>query len=113
MRFLMLVCRDASIPFGPADRATIGDDVRAWVSEMEQRGVRLLGNVLAPPERSTRVSTRSGDVIIEDGAQGSDGVPASGFNLLECADLDEAIEVSAKHPIAKFGLIELRPIIDD
>ena len=38
--------------------------------------------------------------------------PASGFNLLECADLDEAIEVSARHPIAEFGLIELRPIVE-
>jgi hypothetical protein len=38
--------------------------------------------------------------------------PASGFNILDCANLDEAIEVSAKHPIARFGVIELRPIAE-
>jgi hypothetical protein len=38
--------------------------------------------------------------------------PASGFNLLECADLDEAVEVSASHPIARFGVIELRPLAE-
>lgn len=79
---------------------------------MEQRGVRLLGDVLAPLERATRISVRDGDTIVENGPQSQDGVPASGFNLLQCADLDEAIEVSAKHPIAKFGLIELRPIVE-
>jgi hypothetical protein len=36
--------------------------------------------------------------------------PPWGFNLLDCADLDEAIEASAKHLIARFGVIELRPI---
>lgn len=36
--------------------------------------------------------------------------PPSGFNLIECADLDEAIEVSPKHPVARYGVIELRPI---
>ncbi len=112
MRFLMLVCRDTSIPFGPEDRATIGNEVQAWVSEMEQRGVRLLGDVLAPVERATRVRVRDGGTIVEDGPQSQHGVPASGFNLLQCADLVEAIEVSAKHPIAKFGLIELRPIVE-
>ena len=112
MRFLMLVCRDPSIPFGPEDRASIGSDVQAWVSEMEQRGVRILGDVLAPPDRSTRVRVVDGGRIVEDGARPHAGVPASGFNLLQCSDLDEAIEVSAKHPIAKFGLIELRPIVE-
>ena len=38
--------------------------------------------------------------------------PASGFNLPECADTGEAVEVSAKHPIAEFGVIELRPIVE-
>jgi hypothetical protein len=50
--------------------------------------------------------------MVEDAPQSQDGVPASGFNLLQCGDLDEAIEVSAKHPIARFGLIELRPILE-
>jgi hypothetical protein len=46
MRFLMLVCRDESIAFNPADRGRIGPQVQVWVSGMEQRGVRLQGDVL-------------------------------------------------------------------
>ncbi len=33
-----------------------------------------------------------------------------GYDLIECADLDEAIEVASKHPVAEFGAIEVRPI---
>lgn len=112
MRFLMFVCRDPSIPFGSDARSTIGSEVEAWVSEMQARGVRLHGDVLAPLKSTTTVRVRNGSTIVEDGPQAHSGVPASGFNLLECSDLDEAIEVSARHPIARYGLIELRPIIE-
>jgi hypothetical protein len=37
----------------------------------------------------------------------------SGFNILDCTDLDEAIEVASKHPVATFGILELRPFADD
>ena len=35
-----------------------------------------------------------------------------GFVLIECADLDEAIEIAAKHPGAGYGTIEIRPFVD-
>jgi hypothetical protein len=110
MRFLMLVCRDPSIELTPEDRQNMGHDVQAWVAEMEQRGVRLQGDVLAPADATATVSVRAGETRVDRGAREATAAPASGFNLLECADLDEAIEVSAQHPIARFGVIELRPI---
>ena len=112
MRFLMLVCRDESVPFGSEDRATIGSQVQAWVSEMEARGVRLHGDVLAQIDATTTVRVRDGKTEI-DHMPPLEATPASGFNLLNCADVDEAIEVSAKHPIARFGLIQLRPIVEN
>jgi hypothetical protein len=108
----MLVCRDESIEFSLQDRGTIGSRVQAWVAEMEQRDVRLLGDVLVPVDATITVSMRDGKVDVDHDPRGPMSVPASGFNLLECADIDEAIEVSAKHPIAEFGLIELRPIVE-
>jgi hypothetical protein len=33
-----------------------------------------------------------------------------GYNVIECADLDEAIEVASRHPVAKYGSIEVRPL---
>jgi hypothetical protein len=112
MRFLMLVCRDESIKFSPEQRSNIGAEVQAWVAEMEERGVRLLGDVLAPVDATANVFVRAEEVIVEHGPRVALDAPASGFNLLACSDLDEAIEVSAKHPIARFGIIELRPIAE-
>jgi hypothetical protein len=112
MKFLMLVCRDESIEFTPEDRRNIGPQVQAWVSEMEERGVRLQGDVLAPVDATTTVSVRGGKTGVDRGPRVEIAAPASGFNLLDCADVEEAIEVSAKHPIARLGVIELRPFAD-
>jgi hypothetical protein len=112
MRFLMLVCRDESIAFSPEDRGTIGLRVQGWVSEMQQRGVRLQGEVLAAVDATTNVRVRGDKIDVDNGPRVEMTAPASGFNILECADLDEAIEVSAKHPIARYGVIELRPIAE-
>lgn len=112
MKYLMFVCRDLSIGFTPEDRQNIGPDVQAWVSEMEKRGVRLQGDVLAPVSATTTVSVRDGETCVDHGPRVETSAPASGFNLLDCADLEEAIEVSAKHPIARFGVIELRPFAE-
>lgn len=112
MRFLMLVCRDESIAFAPEDRKNIGPQVQAWVSEMGKRGVRRQGDVLAPVDETVTVTVRHGETHVDRGPRVELAAPASGFNLLDCADLDEAIEVSAKHPIARFGVIELRPFAE-
>jgi len=113
MKFLMLVCRDESIEFTPEDRQNIGPQVQTWVSEMQERGVRLQGDVLAPVDATVTVSVRGGETRVDRGPREEMAAPASGFNLLECADVDEAIEVSAKHPLARFGVIELRPLVED
>jgi len=113
MRFLMLVCRDESLAFGPEDCGTIGSQVGAWVSEMEERGVRLQGDVLTSVDATTNVRVRAGRIELDNGPRVEMIAPASGFNILECADVDEAVEVSAKHPIARYGVIELRPIAED
>jgi hypothetical protein len=112
MRFLMMVCRDESIAFSPEDRGTIGPQVQTWVAEMEQRGVRLRGDVLAGVDATMNVRVRGGEIEVDAGPRIEMTAPPSGFNLLECADVDEAIEVSAKHPIARYGVIELRPIAE-
>jgi len=79
---------------------------------MQQRGVRLQGDVLADVDQTTNVRVRGGEIGIDNGPRIETTAPATGFNLIECSDLDEAIEVSAKHPIARYGVIELRPITE-
>jgi hypothetical protein len=55
---------------------------------------------------------RDGNVVRENGPVTDSDVQVSGFNLLDCADLDEALQVAAKHPVAAFGVLELRAFAD-
>jgi len=112
MRYLMFICRDAAIEFSAEDRATIGADVEAWVTEMEARGVRLEGHVLAPVDDAVNVRTRGGETTVGRGPLAGTGEPIAGFNVLDCADLDEATEVASKHPMTRFGSVELRAFAD-
>ncbi|MFP8959752.1 YciI family protein [Streptomyces nanhaiensis] len=104
MKYLMLVCADGPVEADPEEL-----DPRAWVEEMDRRGVRLLGERLCPPEDSTTVRVRDGGLLVTDGPFAETREQIGGFDVLECADLDEAVEVASKHPMARFGLIEVRP----
>ncbi len=79
---------------------------------MERRGVRLQGDVLEPIDTAASVRVRGDEVIVDRGPRVQTTERASGFNILNCADVEEAVEVAAKHPIARFGTIELRPIAE-
>ena len=94
-----------------ADRtAAIRAESEAWVAEMDGRGVRLQGSPLGPVTDATTVRVREGEVLISDGPFAEAKEQIGGFDILECADLDEALEVAAKHPVARYGSIEVRPL---
>jgi hypothetical protein len=102
MKSLMMVCVEEE-PTEPVE------DVGPWAEEMDGRGVRLIGDRLRDSNSWTTVRVRKGDVVISDGPYAETKEFIGGFDVIECADLDEAIEVASKHPVAKFGALELRP----
>jgi hypothetical protein len=77
---------------------------------MDARGVRLEGHVLGPLTESRTIRIRAGEMMVDDGPVAEQTVHIAGFNIIECADLDEALEVASKNPGANFGILELRPI---
>ena len=108
MKYMMFVCTDTE----PETDETGIPDIEVWVAENDARGRRLLGNVLAPPAAATTVRVRKGELLISDGPFAETKEVIVGFDILECADLDEAIAVAAAHPMAYNGRIELRPYAD-
>ena len=54
-------------------------------------------------------ANRTGEVLISDGPFAETKEQIAGFDVLECASLDEAIEVAVKHPVARFGSLDVRP----
>jgi hypothetical protein len=104
MKYLLLICVGESVQVSPED-----SDPNPWVKEMDGRGVRVFGDRLRPVSDATTVQVRDGEVLISDGPFAETREQIGGFDVLECADLDEAIEVASKHPAARFGKLELRP----
>jgi hypothetical protein len=83
-----------------------------WIDDMDRRGVRLLGRELDLPETSATVRVREGEVLVSDGPFAETKEFVAGFDLLDCADLDEAIEAMAASPVARFHPIEIRPLME-
>jgi hypothetical protein len=105
LKYLMLVCFDPTVD--PKD-AESGMDTDAWIAEMDGRGVRLEGRPL-DVENATTVRVRAGETLISDGPFAETKEFMVGYDMLDCKDLDEAIEVASKHPLARRGAMELRP----
>ncbi|WP_049567160.1 YciI family protein [Nonomuraea sp. SBT364] len=108
MKYLMFVCSDTQ----PDTDKTDWPDVDVWVAENDARGRRVRGAVLAPETAATTVRVREGELILTDGPFAETKEVIVGFDLLDCADLDEAIEVARTHPMARAGRLELRPFAD-
>jgi hypothetical protein len=110
MKYLMLVCYDPADKIEPDSQEP---DVEEWVKEMDGRGVRLTGHRTRPATDATTVRVRNREVLLTDGPYAETREQMAGFDILECKDLDEAIEVASKHPMAWGGMIELRPFWPD
>jgi hypothetical protein len=109
MKYLLLICLDRSIEVSPEEEANAG----AWVAAMEGRGVRIMGSRVGPARDATSIRVREGELQLTDGPFAEAKEQMAGFDLIDCADLDEAIEVVSKHPVARLGTIELRPLTED
>jgi hypothetical protein len=112
MRYALLICTDesADAALGPDEVATRFAAYQAFGEEMGARGVLAGGERLRPTTDATTVRVRDGEVLTSDGPFAETKEQMGGFYLVECKDLDEAIEVAAKIPGARNGSIEVRPI---
>ena len=94
----------------PAQAAAVMGACAAWSEEMVARGVLKDSRGLRAASDATTVKRRRSEVLITDGPFAETKDQIGGYALIECADLDEALEVAGRHPWAEFGQIEVRPV---
>ena len=106
MKYTTIVCFDPTVDPADVDR---------------RHGHRRLGRGDGRPGRApggapalsasdaTTVRVRGGEMLISDGPFAETKEFMVGYDMLDCKDLDEAIEVASKHPLARRGAMELRP----
>src|SRR4051794_37053158 len=100
------MCDDESTPMGPA---ALRDDPthQRWLADVQGRGVLVTGEQLRPAVDATTVRVRGGEALVTDGPFAETKDVVGGFAVIECADLDEALDVAAAHPYAARGCVEV------
>jgi len=106
VRYLLLICDDPSAePYDPD-----GDNIEEWVSSLEDSGAYVVGDRLRPVVEARTVRVRGGEVAVTEAPFSAGPVSLAGFDVIEAADPDAAIEIAARHPMARFGAVEVREL---
>ena len=83
----------------------------SFTQDVREKGILVDGNPLQEVATATTVRVRGGKTQTTDGPFAETKEQLGGYYILECADLDEAIVQAARIPSARFGSIEIRPIM--
>jgi len=112
MEYVLLICRDetAGEAMSPAESAAAIAEYGTFSEEMAARGVLRGGNRLRPTTDATTVRVRDGETLTSDGPFSETKEQIGGYFIVDCKNLDEAIEVASKIPGARDGSIEVRPV---
>ena len=112
MRYMLLICADENAidALSPEETSAMLAEYGAFGEEMGRRGVLQSGERLRPTTDATTVQVRDGKVLAADGPFAETKEQVGGYYVIDCNDLDEAIEVAAKLPGARHGSVEVRPI---
>jgi hypothetical protein len=110
MRYVLLVCGDESAALSQDEIARRYTAYTACEDEMRARGVLVGRERLRPTSASTSVRVREGQLVISDGPFAETKEQIAGYFVIDCADLDEAIELAQLIPAAEHGTVEVRPV---
>jgi hypothetical protein len=92
-------------------RATL-EKYESFAEDAAKRGMMRGGEQLHTPASATTVRVRNAETLVTDGPFAETKEQLGGFFLVECRDMDEAIELAAKIPGAQTGVIEVRPVVE-
>ncbi len=114
MRYLMMIYQNEKAPrtSSPSEQEAELASYIAFGHEMKERGVLLGDNRVQSSSTATTVRIRAGKLENTSGPASDTVEQLGGFYLLECRNLDEALEIAAKNPGARTGSIEIRPIYE-
>jgi hypothetical protein len=93
-------------------REALGRDHAALTEELAEQGLLVSSAGLADPITSRTVMVRNNTQTTTDGPYAESKEHLAGFYLVECDNVDQAIEYAARMPDAKYVAVEVRPVMD-
>jgi hypothetical protein len=114
MRYVLLIYASeaASSRLTQEERAALMQAHSAFANETQQRGLLVSGEALQSTSTSATVRVRNGKMLITDGPFAETKEQLAGYYVLNCKDLDEAMEMAARVPDALSGSVEIRPVLE-
>jgi len=113
MKYLLLIYDDPKVweGFPEAEVNKVMAEYRDFSTQIHDSGHMIGGSQLQPPSSATTVRIRDGKRLVHDGPFAETREVLGGYYLVEAKDLDEALGLAARIPSARFGTIEVRPLM--
>ena len=114
MRYLCLIYAEESVQdrMTQEEQGALFGAYGAFTEELEKSGSMLGGEALQPTATATTVQVRSGNTVTIDGPFAETKEQFGGYYLIECENLDEALAMAKKVPLAGQVSVEVRPLVD-
>ena len=114
MLFMLLIYGDARLleQRTPADEAAVQAGYLAFTEEVRARRAFVSGEPLEAPTTAKTVRVRDGRSVVTEGPFEETKESLGGFYVLRCKDMAEALDYAARIPTARYGSIEVRPVLE-
>ena len=114
MRYLCAVYVEPTTmeKLSPAEGTKLDRDSIAYDEELRKSGHYIVSDALQRASTARTLRVRNGKLSIMDGPFAETKEQLGGFILVEAGDMDEAVELASKIPMAKHGTIEVRPVME-
>ena len=113
MQYLLLIYENEAQTnaMNPDAMGAMMSEYQAFTQSIVQSGQFKAGDALKPTATATTVRVRNGKIAVTDGPFAETREQLGGSYLVEAKDLNDAIAIAARIPGAKYGSIEVRPIM--
>ena len=111
MKYMLLIYGDENL-LSDSEREDCYKESVGLAREIQAQGKYHGASPLHPTSKATSVRVREGKRVITDGPFAETHEQLGGYYLIDASDLDEAIEVAARVPGARWGTVEVRPVIE-
>ncbi len=113
MRYMLLIYGEE--PVAPPSQEEIDAVMAEWFAydaAIKESGFYLAGDALQPSQTATTVRLKGDERVVTDGPFAETREVLGGYYLIDAPDLDTALDWAAKSPGAKYGSMEVRPVME-
>ena len=114
MKYMLIIANDPETHPVPGDSRwdQLMADYGAFAEQLASHGRPFTGDPLRTPDTATTVRVRDGRTLTVDGPFAETKEWLSGYFVIDCDSIDQALQAAAMVPSAKYGAVEVRPVAE-